>query len=239
MAQAFVPLRRLAGLLWNRPGADLLDPLVSGPDGPTLEPPPLDVEPLVAAPGPDPPPRPNPAVMVDAATRTFWQRGAANAETLVEAGGTSPAASVSRKVAILAAAQPSGSPPAQRAPGPGDPAFVEMTLVEMLRARQFDRAFALLAPECRIAWGSVETFAAENTGAVRHLLGADVQASRRVATWEDADGRVHYNVAELDVDYALAGSDQITTVRRTVHLVRAEGGWRSLVYPAAHRASAA
>ena len=121
----------------------------------------------------------------------------------------------------------------------GDPAFVEMTLVEMLRARQFDRAFALLAPECRIAWGSVETFAAENTATSRQLLGAEVQDSRRVPSWEDADGRVHYNVAELDVDYALAGSDQITTLRRTVHLVRAEGGWRSLVYPATRHASAA
>jgi hypothetical protein len=239
MAQAFAPLRRLAGLLRHRPDADLLDPLVTGMEESALEDSVLDVEPLVAAPGPDPRPRPNPAVMVDATTRTFWQRGAASAETLVEAGGSSPGASVSRKVAILAAAQPSGSPPAPRAPGPGDPAFVEMTLVEMLRARQFDRAFALLAPECRIAWGSVETFTVENTGAARQLLGAEVQASRRVATWEDADGRIHYNVAELEVDYALAGSDQITTLRRTVHLVRAEGGWRSLVYPAAHRASAA
>jgi hypothetical protein len=46
-------------------------------------------------------------------------------------------------------------------------------------------------------------------------------------------------VAELEVDYSLAGSDRITTLRRTVHLVRAEGGWRSLVHPAAHAASAA
>jgi hypothetical protein len=236
MAQAFAPLRRLAGLLRHRP-EEALDSLIPGTED--ADDAVFDAVPAATDASAEPGPRPNPAVMVDASTRTFWQRGAPSAETLVEASGSSRGDSVGRKVAILAAVQPAASRPAPRAPGPGDPAFVEMTLVEMLRARQFDRAFALLAPDCRIAWGSVETFAAENTAASRQLLGAEVQESRRVPVWEDADGGVHYNVAELDVDYALAGSEQIITLRRTVHLLRAEGGWRSLVYPAARRASVA
>jgi hypothetical protein len=232
MAQAFAPLRRLAGLLRGRPDGDC----EASPAAPGEELPPALPEAVVPSPlvGADPP-----AVMVDATTRTFWRRGAPNPETLVEARGAALGASVGRKVAVLAAEQPALAGPARRAPGPGDPAFVEMSLVEMLRAGHFDRAFALLAPDCRSAWGSVETFASENASAARQLLGAEVQASRRVPSWEDTDGRLHHGVAELEVDYALAGAERITTVRRTVHLVRAEGGWRSLLYPASPAASAA
>jgi hypothetical protein len=229
MAQVFAPLRWLAGRRRDRPGAghDLRILVAAGAEVAAEAP--AGATPGAALPG---------SVMVDAATRTFWRRGATSSETLIEAGATPPAPTVGHKVAVLAAAQRPVADP-RRAPGPGDPAFVEMTLVEMLRAGRFDRAFALLAPDCRKAWGSVDAFARENVSAARHLLGAEVQASRRVASWEDADGRVHRGVAELEVDYALAGAERITMLRRTVHLVRAEGGWRSLVYPTVGAATAA
>ncbi|HEY6379724.1 MAG TPA: hypothetical protein VI316_11155 [Candidatus Dormibacteraeota bacterium] len=229
MAQAFAPLRWLAARRRGRAGSDLDPRILVAAGADVSAEAPAGASPGAALPGP---------VLVDAATRTFWRRGAASSETLIEAGVTLPASTVGHKVAELAAAQRPAADP-RRAPGPGDPAFVEMTLVEMLRAGRFDRAFALLAPDCRTAWGSVDTFAMENVSAARHLLGAEVQASRRVASWEDAEGRVHRGVAELEVDYALAGAERIATLRRTVHLVRAEGGWRSLVYPTVGSATAA
>lgn len=227
MVQVFAAhLRRLLG----RPGTAVR---VTG-DDPLPAVIPVELPPL------SPPVADRPAVVVDASTRTFWRHGDRSTETLVEASAAASEVSVGSKVATLAKEHEASTPRRLRSTGgPGDPAFVELTLVELLRAERFDRAFALLAPQCRRAWGSVDTFAAENRQAARVLLGAEVLDMRRLPLWDDGDGHSHANVAELDVEYAVAAADRIRPVRRTVHLVRAEGAWRSLVYPAAPAASVA
>lgn len=223
MAQAFGhQLRRLAGLLAGR----------AGPPGTPIAPPAAP-----AARGLDPAGAAvaRSAHVVDAATRTFWQRGAASSETLVEAARAPVAASIGSKVDVLAREQPLTGRPARAHGGPADPAFVEIALVELLRGGSFDRAFALLAPECRAAWGSAATFAQEHRETARLLRGAVVDAARPLAVWDDESGQRHHDVAELEVAYTLACADRVRTLHRTVHLVRAEGGWRSLVFPAPPR----
>lgn len=203
--------------------------------GSQLPPPPGPVP--TAALLPAPPPH-----VVDAHTRTFWSPGAPRSETLVEDPDVRPGPpGVATRVAALldegdrlrrAHTRAGGGRSGET--GPSGPAFCELMLVELLRQRRFDRAFELLAPDCRLAWGSVEVFGAEHAAAAQVLLGAEVVATRRLAEWVDeGTGHVHHNVAELEVEYAVAGTDRVRGLRRTVHCVRAEGGWRSLVYPAA------
>jgi len=167
--------------------------------------------------------------LVDAHTRTFWGRGAAPA-TLVEtaAGGAGTASRVAALVAGHTSGMSGGRPRA-------NPAFSEAVFVELMRARQYQRAFALLAPECQQSWGSMQVFIdAQRIGSLASLRGVRVDAVRHLEGWRDPDsGIVHEHAAELDVEYAVAGGDRQVAVPRTVHLVAHGGGWRSLCYPSA------
>ncbi|MHB8718809.1 MAG: hypothetical protein ACYDAC_07960 [Candidatus Dormibacteria bacterium] len=174
----------------------------------------------------DPSQRPH---LVDAHTRTFWGRGA-SAATLVETD--SAAASGSDRVATLVAEHTRGvSGGRPRA----NPAFSEALFVELMRARQYQRAFSLLAPECQQSWGSVQTFIdAQRLGALAALRGVRVDAVRHLDGWRDPEsGMVHDHAAELDVRYTVGRGEQEVSVARTVHLVAHAGGWRSLCYPTA------
>lgn len=179
-----------------------------------------------------------PAFLVDAATRTWWRPGDPRSETLVEAvAARDPEARLARRVAALVAGGAgSGTYRPGRAPGTSDPTFCELLSVELLRAGRFDRAFALLAPECQESWGSVSAYAAGTAAVARALGGARVVAVELLDTWEDAQaGRTWAGACELDVEYALrspAGGTRV--VRRAVHLVQVDGRWRTLHYaPAA------
>lgn len=173
--------------------------------------------------------------VVHAATGTFWNPGARSAETLVEGSRSAPSPSVGRKVAALMAAE-AAIPRGRGArhgigTGPHDPAFIELTLVELIRARAYDRAFALLTPACQAAWGGVDAFAMAMAASPATPVGAAVLSVRRLPQWDDGGDNVHVGVAELEVEYALAAAMRIRTVTRTVHLVRIEGRWRSMLYP--------
>ena len=167
--------------------------------------------------------------LVDGHTRTFWGQGTTPA-TLVEAAAGGSAAD--NRVATLVADHESGA-------GDGrpraNPAFSEAVFFELMRARQYQRAFMLLAPECQQSWGSVQRFIdAQRIGSLASLRGVRVDAVRHLESWRDPEsGIVHDHAAELDVQYSVAGGDRQVTVPRTVHLVAHAGGWRSLCYPTA------
>ncbi len=179
---------------------------------------------------------PRSPLLVDAGTWTFWSRGAAAAETLVEATGhpTQPAESVSRRVAaMLEARDRSRHGAAPVVPRRGDPAQAELLFVELMRAGQFQRAYRLLAPECQVRWGSPAAFAAAQDGGgheqVRHAEIHDVEI---LDVWPDPDsGRINREVAELRVAYRIEVAEREVEVERVVHMVLVDGRWRSLCYP--------
>jgi hypothetical protein len=172
--------------------------------------------------------------LVDAHTRTFWSRGALAPATLVETDEMPPSA-VAGRAATLVADHERGSTVGARPRA--NPAFSEAVFVELMRARQYRRAYALLSPECQQSWGSLQAFIdAQRIGALVQLRGVRVDRVRQLENWRDPDsGMVHEHAAELDVQYEVGDGTRHLSVPRTVHLVAFGGGWRSLCYPTATR----
>ncbi|HEX4579323.1 MAG TPA: hypothetical protein VH498_04895 [Candidatus Dormibacteraeota bacterium] len=173
--------------------------------------------------------------LVDSHTRTFWSHGGGNAAaTLVEAERGEPAAPTGRASTLVAdherGVASSGRPRA-------NPAFSEAVFVELMRARQYRRAYGLLSPECQQSWGALEAFvAAQRIGALATLRGVKVNEVRHLEGWRDPDsGMVHAHAAELDVVYEIGDASRTVSLPRTVHLVAHRGAWRSLCYPTATR----
>ncbi len=116
-----------------------------------------------------------------------------------------------------------------------DPGQVERQLVDCLRWRRYEHAWRLLAPECQAAWGRVSAFAevmrARDDGA--RLASIQVREVHILPRWSDPEThRTHRDVAELAVDYVVVlGAGRRRVVRRDVHLLPVDGGWRSLCYP--------
>jgi hypothetical protein len=169
---------------------------------------------------------------VDAATRTFWSRGAADPVTLVESDTVVAARPLRDRVRAMVAAHDGGQGRGGVCPS-GNPAFSEALFVELIRGGQHARAFALLAPDCQRRWGSAERFAAAHReGSLQQLEGVSVVAVRHLDQWVDPHhGDTHRQVAELDVEYSFAAGRRLVKLARTVHLVAVEGRWRSLSYP--------
>ena len=168
---------------------------------------------------------------VDAHTRGYWARGAETA-TLVEAEPASRRRSHAReRLSALLEAHEAGR--AGDGPRPrGNPAFSEALFVELMRARQYRRAFEQLSRDCRDRWGSAEAFAAAQGGALRWLRGVRVRDVRFLDEWTDEHAARRYtDVAELQVEYAFGDSSDAKLMKRVVHLVPDEGKWRSLCYP--------
>jgi hypothetical protein len=172
-------------------------------------------------------------VLVDANTRTFWSRGAAVPVTLVEADESAPATGGLGRVRAIVTAHEEGRSGAASRPA-GDPAFSETLFVELIRAEQYARAFALLTPGCQRRWGTAGRFAEAHRGDPRHRIrGVNVTDVRRLEEWTDPElGERHREVAELDVEYSFEAGERTAVVRRTVHLVAVAGRWRSISYPA-------
>jgi hypothetical protein len=170
--------------------------------------------------------------LVDAHTRTFWSRGAAAASTLVEADGTASPLRAGRAATLIADHERGGSAGSRPR---ANPAFSEAVFVELMRARQYRRAYALLGPECQQSWGSLQSFvAAQRIGSLAQLRGVRVRQVTHLQDWRDPDsGVIHEHAAELKVDYEVGNGTRSLSVPRTVHLVAHQGGWRSLCYPTA------
>jgi hypothetical protein len=170
--------------------------------------------------------------LVDSHTRTFWSRGAIAPATLVETDDTAPAQQTSRAAGLVADHE-RGLAGSSRPRA--NPAFSEAVFVELMRARQYRRAYALLSLECQQSWGSLQAFIdAQRIGALAQLRGVRVDEVRQLDNWRDPDsGMVHEHAAELDVQYEVGDGTRSVSVPRTVHLVAFRGGWRSLCYPTA------
>ncbi len=170
-------------------------------------------------------------------TRTFWSRGAIAPATLIEAEESAPDLPA-RRAATLVADHERGTAGAHRPRA--NPAFSEAVFVELMRARQYRRAYALLSPECQQSWGSLQAFIdAQRIGALAQLRGVRVDEVRHLDNWRDPDsGMVHEHAVELDVQYDIGDGTRSVSVPRTVHLVAHRGGWRSLCYPTASAARA-
>jgi hypothetical protein len=170
--------------------------------------------------------------LVDAHTRTFWSSGSLTPATLVEADEM-PATAIAGRAAALVADHERGVGGSTRPRA--NPAFSEAVFVELMRARQYRRAYALLSPECQQSWGSLQAFIdAQRIGALVQLRGVRVDTVRQLENWRDPDsGMVHEHAAELDVEYTVGDGTRTASVPRTVHLVAFRGGWRSLCYPTA------
>src|SRR5437588_762178 len=91
--------------------------------------------------------------LIDSNTRTFWSRGADSPATLVEGRSSSQHPSVKRVAALVDAHERGHSGAAPGRPR-ANPAFTEALFVELMRAHQYQRAFAMLSGDCRRAWGS-------------------------------------------------------------------------------------
>jgi hypothetical protein len=172
--------------------------------------------------------------LVDSHTRTFWSHGATAAATLVEAERADPGAPAGR-ASTLVADHERGLSDSDRPRA--NPAFSEAVFVELMRARQYRRAYTLLTPECQQSWGTLEAFiAAQRIGALATLRGVTVNRVRHLEHWRDPDsGMVHAHAAELDVEYTIGDASRTVSLPRTVHLVAHRGAWRSLCYPTATR----
>lgn len=170
--------------------------------------------------------------LVDSHTRTFWSHGARATRTLVEADGADARPTSNRAATLVA--RHVGETLARGRPR-ANPAFSEALFVELMRARQYRRAFALLSPECQQSWGSLERFiGAQRLGALAHLRGVTVKQVRHLSSWRDAEsGMVHEHAAELEVEYRIGDGERSQSLPRTVHLVGHDGSWRSLCYPTA------
>lgn len=164
--------------------------------------------------------------------RSFEPREPDAAATLIESEPGTAILRRGNRVAEIIAAHDTGravdSPLRPRA----NPAFAEAVFIELMRAHQYRRAFDLLSTDCRLAWGSPESFAAAQAhGSMSRLRGVRVKAVRHLAEWTDLErGMTHREVAELDVEYTMNGADP-PSVTRVVHLVPDGGKWRSLCYP--------
>jgi hypothetical protein len=183
--------------------------------------------------------RPASRVLVDASTGTFWSRGAQDPVTLVESDTAVVARPLRERVRAMVAAHDRGSRRGALRPS-GNPAFSEALFVELIRGGQHARAFALLAPDCQLRWGSAERFAAAHRErSPQQLEGVNVVAVRHLDEWTDPHrGDCHRQVAELDVEYSFDAGRRRVKLLRTVHLVAVEGRWRSLSYPVEAAAAA-
>jgi len=116
-----------------------------------------------------------------------------------------------------------------------DPSVVERQLVDCLRWRRYDQAWRLLAPDCQAAWGDPKAFGevmrTRDDGA--RMASIRVREVHILPRWSDPETqRTHRDVAELAVDYVIVlGAGRRLVVRRDVHLLPVQGGWRSLCYP--------
>ena len=189
-------------------------------------------------------PRPSPIVLaepaepvrvrprIDGHTRTFWSQGAEHTATLVEVDAAAEQPPARDRIAELVRAHESGRSDARSSRPRGNPAFSEALFVELMRGRQYSRAFAQLTAECRRSWGSPAAFAAAHAGGeLRRLRGVTVKDVRYLPEWHDPErGTMHREVAELSVEYAFGDDGPVRVVPRVVHLVGDDGRWRSLCY---------
>lgn len=114
-----------------------------------------------------------------------------------------------------------------------NPGFTEILFLELLKLRQLDRAFALLAAPCQQAWGSAAALG--TSGYLRGLSAIETTTMTDcifLEEWTDqSSGRRFTNVAELTMEYGVRHAAGVARVKKTVHLVAAGSAWKCLSFP--------
>jgi hypothetical protein len=136
-------------------------------------------------------------------------------------------------------AQATAMPPTTepfRPPEPNSiaPGTFEVRFSALQSQARYDEMWEMLAEDAQRSWRSRAAFIAgmKSQAADIELLETDVRDVEIVPEWTDRRRRRTYtNVAELTVRYRLRHQWRELTMDRTVHLVPAADGWRTLCYP--------
>jgi len=114
------------------------------------------------------------------------------------------------------------------------PATFEMRFMRLHAEGRFDEMWDMLADDAQQAWGSREFFAREmpRLDQDMELLDMQVVTVNVIDGWTDqAHQRTYSNVARMVMRYRVRQQWREWTFDREVHLVPADGEWRTLCYP--------
>jgi hypothetical protein len=123
------------------------------------------------------------------------------------------------------------SPETPRVP---PPATCEMRFMRLHTEGRFDEMWEMLADDAQHAWGGIQNFIREMPRFDEWLEILDMQVASvtLLDSWTDhLHGRTYDNVAQVVMRYRVRQQWREWTFDRQVHLVPADGGWRTLCYP--------
>ncbi len=168
-------------------------------------------------------------VELDVTPVTGWQVEERFSEDATVVQGVAQSTTLDRVWRTALRAKPDDGKPWPNA----NPAFVETLFMELLKVSQFERAFALLARECRDAWSSSKEFAQSlQLQGLTRVSTMAVRECQFLESWEDvAHSTTFEHVAELRVEYAFAVKGTLHRMSKTVHVVAEDGMWKCLYFP--------
>lgn len=126
---------------------------------------------------------------------------------------------------------PTPTPAPTQESGPGR---YEMRFMALHSEGRFDEMWEMLADDAQRAWGGLHNFIREmpRLDQWMEILEMDVANITMLDSWTDhVHGRTYENVARLVMRYRVRQQWKEWTFDRQVHLVAANGGWRTLCYP--------
>ena len=145
----------------------------------------------------------------------------------------------------MAAAEPVLPPTGQRfwppAPMSIAPATFEMRFMKLHGEGRFDEMWEMIAEDAQRAWGGREMFIRDmpRLGDDTEVLDVQVLYVNVLESWTDRrHERTYSNVAQMVLRYRVREQWKDWTLDRQVHLIPAEGSWRTLYYPAQMKSSA-
>jgi len=130
-----------------------------------------------------------------------------------------------------------GLPPAPLAHPPAHdsgPGRSEIRFMKLHAEGRFEEMWEMLADDAQRAWGGLQTFIREmpRLDEWLEIVDMEVASVTLLDNWTDhIHGRTYDNVARLVMRYRVRQQWKEWSFDRQVHLVAAEGGWRTLCYP--------
>jgi hypothetical protein len=138
--------------------------------------------------------------------------------------------------ALLTADEPAGL----AAPPSIAPATFEMRFMKLQVEGRFGEMWEMVAEDAQRAWGGRETFIKEmpRLGDDTELLDMQVISVSVLQGWTDrVHQRTYQNVAQMVMRYRVKHQWREWSFDREVHLIPADGEWRTLCYPAKSKAT--
>ena len=114
------------------------------------------------------------------------------------------------------------------------PGRCEMQFMRLHSEGRFEEMWGMLAEDAQRAWGGLHNFIREMPRLDEWLEILDMQVASvtLLESWTDhVHGRTYDNVARLVMRYRVRQRRKEWTFDRQVHLVGANGDWRTLCYP--------